>query len=70
MEIILVLVVVMISSMAAIAKVMLVVVHLSHASWGMLYYRYLVTAAKNLLICQSTKIYSYEEVSSGSIPLT
>ena len=36
MEIILVLVVVMISSMAAIAKVRLVVVHLSHAGWEML----------------------------------
>lgn len=62
MEIILVLVVVMISSMAAIAKVMLVVVHLSHASWEMLYYRYLVTAAKNLLICQSTKIFIRRDI--------
>jgi hypothetical protein len=62
MEIILVLVVVMISSMAAIAKVMLVVVHLSHASWEMLYYRYLVTAAKNLLMCQSTKIFIRRDI--------
>jgi hypothetical protein len=57
MEIILVLVIVRISSMATIAKVMLVVIHLSHATWGILYYRYLVTAAKNLLACQSAKIF-------------